>query len=161
MHKNPVICITVLACFLLLFRTMPEKRQFVRHPSSIPIEIRLIEGSRQSVCISDVSMGGLAFAFHWRLAIGVMLEVRVPGLADQIVFSGRVVRCGRMGREWMVGISFEDKQDAFRMRMVQQICHIEEYRKRVLAQEGREISSEVAGAEWIACYAAHFPQIGL
>lgn len=86
---------------LVFFQLMPEKRQFVRHPSSIPIEVRLVEGARKSASISDVSLGGLSFAFHWPVALGVKLEVRVPRLAEHITLSGRVMRCEPAGREWI------------------------------------------------------------
>jgi hypothetical protein len=60
---------------------------------------------------------------------------------------------------YVTGVSFYSKNDAFRMRMLEQICHIEVYRKAVLANEGRELTSEEAAAEWIACYAASFPDL--
>jgi hypothetical protein len=41
--------------------------------------------------------------------------------------------------------------------MVDQLCHIEAYRKRVLAEQGRKLSSEAAAWEWVARYAAGFP----
>jgi len=140
---------------------MSEKRQFVRHPSSIPIEVRLLTGDRESVCVSDVSLSGLAFTFHWPIAIGVMVEVQVPRLTEHIGIAGRVVRCSGKGMEWMIGIVFEDRREVFRMRMVQQICHIEDYRKKVMEIEGRSISSDAAAAEWIAMSAASFPHCGL
>jgi len=140
---------------------MLEKRQFVRHPSSIPIEVRLLAGNRESVCVTDISSGGLAFAFHWPIAIGVKVEVRVPRLAEHIGITGRVIRCSGKGTEWLIGIVFEDIGEVFRMRMVQQICQIEDYRSRVRDIDGRDISSEEAATEWIARYAAHFPRLGL
>jgi len=140
---------------------MSEKRQFVRHPSSIPVEVRLLAGASESVCISDISMGGLAFAFHWPIAKGVRVQVSVPSVAEHICFSGRVVRCEGKGGNWLIGMAFEHEQDVFLMRMVQQICHIEEYRTSVLEKEGRSLSSNEAAAEWIDCHAAHFPRCGM
>ena len=51
-------------------------------------------------------------------------------------------------------------QDAFLARMVEQICHIEDYRQSVCRVEGRRLSAEEAAVEWIAQYAAQFPDIG-
>ncbi|MCZ7563309.1 MAG: hypothetical protein M5U08_05410 [Burkholderiales bacterium] len=44
--------------------------------------------------------------------------------------------------------------------MVEQVCHIEEYRRAVARDEGRTLSTEEAAAEWIAEYAARFPDPG-
>jgi hypothetical protein len=41
--------------------------------------------------------------------------------------------------------------------MIEQICHIEHYRKEVKLVEGRELSSEEAADEWITRYAGDFP----
>ncbi|MDX8392206.1 MAG: PilZ domain-containing protein [Mariprofundaceae bacterium] len=138
-----------------------EKREFVRHPSSIPIDVRLLDGERGEVHMSDISLGGLAFAYHWPIALGVQVAVCVPSLASHIELSGRVVRCCGKISQWMVGVVFEEKEDVFRMRMVQQICHVEAYRQEVMTLENRSISSNEAADEWIATNAAHFPRCGL
>jgi hypothetical protein len=41
--------------------------------------------------------------------------------------------------------------------MVEQLCHIEAYRRRVLQDEGRRLTDEEAAMEWIANYADRFP----
>jgi len=153
--------ITAMARILRIRPAMSEKRQFVRHPSSIPVEVHLLAGTHKRVCVNDISLGGLAFPFHWPIAEGVRIEVRVPRLADSLALTGRVARCERRGREWLIGVSFEDREEVFRMRMVQQICHVEDYRARVMEDEGRDISSDEAAQEWIARHASHFPRCGL
>ena len=45
----------------------------------------------------------------------------------------------------------------FRARMVEQVCHIEQYRHEILKNEGRKLSSEAAALEWIQKYAPLFP----
>jgi len=138
-----------------------EKREFVRHPSSIPISVRLLNGKQGEVHLADISLGGLAFTYHWPIAVGVQIAVCVPSLADHIELSGRVVRCRGESPQWMIGVAFAEKEEVFRMRMVQQICHVEAYRQQVLEVENREISSDEAASEWIARNAAHFPRCGL
>ena len=58
-----------------------------------------------------------------------------------------------------MGVSFVDPDDAFRTRMVEQICHIEHYKKEILEKEGRELTGEEAALEWIKRYAGRFPSI--
>jgi len=43
------------------------------------------------------------------------------------------------------------------MRMIEQACHIEHYRK-VWSEKGRQLSAEEAAKEWIEQYAAAFPK---
>jgi hypothetical protein len=57
---------------------------------------------------------------------------------------------------WQVGIEFLDQDDLFRLRMVEQICHIEQYRTTT-ASLGRTLSSHEAAIEWIEQYAEAFP----
>ena len=56
-----------------------------------------------------------------------------------------------------LGVEFLDRRDAFRARMVEQVCHIENYRKTVYHTEGRVLAGKEAALEWIGKYAAHFP----
>jgi hypothetical protein len=39
--------------------------------------------------------------------------------------------------------------------MVEQVCHIEHYRKEVMVCEGRQLTSEDAAKEWVAKYASN------
>jgi hypothetical protein len=58
------------------------------------------------------------------------------------------------------GIQFVETRDLFKVRMIEQICYIENYKQRVLAQEGRVLSSADAAFEWIGKYASAFPDPG-
>ena len=43
--------------------------------------------------------------------------------------------------------------------MIEQICHIEHYRKEVERLEGRALSAHEAAGEWISKYAGDFPAL--
>jgi hypothetical protein len=55
-------------------------------------------------------------------------------------------------------VQFIDADEAYRTRMVEQVSHIEEYRRSVERLEGRELSAEEAAFEWIHRFAAHFAE---
>jgi len=55
-----------------------------------------------------------------------------------------------------VGVEFLDQDILFRLRMVEQICHIEQYRRTVRESQGRVLSSQEAAIEWIERYAEAF-----
>jgi len=44
--------------------------------------------------------------------------------------------------------------------MVEQVCSIESYQKKIYETEGRRLTTEQAAMEWIAKYAAQFPDLG-
>ena len=104
-------------------------------------------------------MGGLSFHSKNKLEAGAQISIRIPLLRETVQVSGQVVWCKKQGDAYEVGVTFRDKQEAFRTRMVEQICHIEEYRSEVLEQEHRQLTSEQAAIEWIKKYAASFPEL--
>ena len=133
-------------------------RQFIRHPTAIPIEVgnapHLAGAAPQVV---NVSHGGLAFQSDVELAPGLIVEVRIPSMFPMFTTLGRVVWCKSCEPSYQLGVAFLDQDDAFRTRMVEQICHIENYRNDVSVAEGRQLSVEEAAAEWIDRFAAQFP----
>jgi len=62
-----------------------------------------------------------------------------------------------MQNTFEIGIQFLDENDSFRVRMVEQICHIEQYKQEVFDKDGRQLSGEQAAVEWIQKYATDFP----
>ena len=132
----------------------------MRHPSDMPIECRLsgdLPPLQERLC--NVSEGGLRFLSHVQLEPGYPVSLRIP-VADQEFTADAVVAwCRRSGEGFEVGVRFGDVEDQFCMRMVQQLCHIEAYRREVEREEGRHLSSEQAAREWVDLFAADFPSM--
>ena len=91
---------------------------------------------------------------------GGVVEVRIPSVRPPFAARARVVWCRPGAHGFELGVAFLDAADAFRARMVEQVCHIEAYRQAVYRQEGRDLSGREAAAEWIAKHAADFADIG-
>ena len=70
-----------------------------------------------------------------------------------------MVWCLRKGEDYDVGLCLLDRNDAFNVRMVEQVCYIEHYRNEVLKADGRQLNAEEAAAEWISAYSSGFPSI--
>ena len=109
--------------------------------------------------ITNVSLGGLAFVSPKPFEVLERVQICIPFLEKDNTLVGNVVWCERSGSVWEIGIEFEKSRDAFRLRMIEQICHIEHYRKEVRQQEGRELTTQEAASEWIAKYASDFPAL--
>jgi hypothetical protein len=134
-------------------------RQFIRHPSDVPIEIQSAPDDgyiRRSV--KNVSFGGLAFSSDAAIEPETIIALRFPYLKPAFeVPAARVAWCQNEGGQYTVGGQFLDSEEAFRVRLVEQICHIENYRREVAQGEGRELTSEEAALEWISRFASSFP----
>jgi len=105
--------------------------------------------------MSDVGVGGIAFFTNVAFDNGVVLKITVPHVDPP--FEAECIVCWRRlsGENFEVGVKFLDAESRFRVRMVEQVCHIEDYRRREL-QAGRVLSNEESALEWIGKYAADF-----
>ncbi|MBB5016987.1 hypothetical protein HNQ59_000249 [Chitinivorax tropicus] len=136
-------------------------RQFIRHPSSIPIEVHHSEATQQQAANAvNVSLGGLSFVSATAANQGDLIRVRIPGTRPPFETSAQVVWCRGDPPGFELGVTFLDEEDAFRVRMVEQVCQIEQYLQYVKQHEGRELSPEQAAREWIDKFAADFPNGG-
>lgn len=138
---------------------MRSMRKFIRHPLDVPIEIRCApDGSYILECTQDVSFGGLAFLSDAAIEPGGIIKLRIPYFMPvSDVTTARVTWCKHTGSKYAVGVEFLDSAEAFRVRMIEQVCHIESYRREVEQREGRQLTDEEAAAEWISQYASSFP----
>jgi len=86
------------------------------------------------------------------------LNVVFPLIDASEKLEAKVAWCAPRGDGFELGLAFTEADEAFRGRMCEQICHIEQYRLDVRAQEGRELSAEAAVTGWIEKFAAEFPR---
>ena len=132
-------------------------RNYMRHPSDIPIKIKMTHDKAQNRRMQNVRYGGLAFDSSQPIAHGTIIRIHIDNVQPQFEAEGVVRRCSQEGDHYVVGIEFTHKNDVFVARMVEQVCHIEHYKKQVKEQEGRELTTQQAASEWIAKFAADFP----
>jgi hypothetical protein len=130
----------------------------VRHPSEFPVELRVPE-STEPRCerLRDLSTGGLCCRSRVAFHEGEQVRIRIPIGDPGFEALGRVAWCRPDGDDYRIGIEFVAQTEAFRARMVEQVCHIERYHRQLVA-EGRSVTEEEAAIEWISMYAAHFPR---
>lgn len=136
-------------------------RQYIRHPSSMPIEFFVSNTIRHAhhhhEKLTDVSTGGLSFYSADKIDPGNMVHVKINVKPPPFDADGTVIWCKKTDDGYRIGLRFSDEDVAYSLRMIEQVCHIEHYRGEVLRNEGRKLSSEEAATEWIKKYAASFP----
>ena len=136
-------------------------RSYIRHPSGMPISIRPDEKDEMdggsSEKMNNISYGGLSFTSQAPLIPGAMVSLSVSIPHGEVESRGRVSWCRERVDGYEIGVEFLDAGDFYTVRMVEQVCHIENYRGEELKQKGRSLSCAQAAEEWIDKYAADFP----
>lgn len=137
------------------------KREYIRHPIDIPIHVAP-QGRQEGVGVrlNNVSVGGLAFRTKYFIESGHLITILIDAVKPVFEVQALVQWCHQAENDYEIGVKFADSEDAFRMRMVEQVCHIEHYRQQVWREEKRHLSGELAAAEWIQKYAHQFPDLG-
>ena len=137
-----------------------RSRQFIRHPSEIPIEFTIDEVIRQKRrFLKNVSQGGLCFMSDESITVGSGIEINISLSQPPFEASGTVAWCNPTDEgRYEIGVEFSDESIHFTLRLVEQLCHIQQYKQDVRRTEGRELNDEEAAAEWISKYAGQFPQ---
>lgn len=135
-------------------------RQFIRHPTGMPIQFAVSgDVPPQREHLRNVSKGGLCFCTRMALEPGYQIHLKIP-VVDQLFEAEAVVTwCSDADCGFEIGVRFIDSDDVFSLRMVEQLCYIEEYRQAVEREQGRTLSSEEAASEWIDLFASSFPRI--
>lgn len=133
------------------------RRRFIRHTVDVPLEIRSVDDGPRRASVRNVSHGGISFLSAEEIALGTVVEIRIPGVDPPFAARAKVVWSAPEGSGYCLGVAFLDADDAFRARMVEQVCAIERYRRETREREGRHLSPEAAAEEWVAKYAHVFP----
>ncbi|MDH5356128.1 MAG: PilZ domain-containing protein [Gammaproteobacteria bacterium] len=136
-------------------------RKHIRQITGIPIQVKVDFSSPNfddvnEDTITNVSLGGLSFIADDRLDIEESIKVRFPILDKETVLTGKVIWCEKSQRGYEVGLEFDDEDEIQRLKMIDQISDIENYRTRKEAIEGIPVSSEQAAREWVKQYAGEF-----
>ena len=131
-------------------------RNYIRHPTSIPIHVSSGTQTSADVVVNNLSAGGLSFVTNIPVKVGSVVDLMIPCVNPDYQGEGVIVwRRSQSASEFEVGVRFASDDEYFRVRMVEQVCQIEEYRQQ-LAEVGRKLSVEEAAHEWIKRFAADF-----
>lgn len=133
-------------------------RVYIRHPSEIPIEYSISDTvAPKKKPLNNISTGGLCFRSDNSITGGTEVMIHIPLIKPAFTVKGVVVWCHEKDGNYDVGVKFMDSASEFRVRNIEQVCYIEQYRKEELQKKGRRISAEEAAMEWVAKYAKDFP----
>ncbi len=138
--------------------TTMGRRLFIRHPHGQPVDCRPAVGvGDQRDAHEHPTVGGIYVESERRFKPDTALIVTLSPRGERHEFLVRVAGSRLEGDIIYIALYLEDEADRFRVRIVEQLCYIEDYRQEVFREEGRELSAERAALEWISKYAARFP----
>jgi Tfp pilus assembly protein PilZ len=116
---------------LKLFEKTQEKRKYPRHPVEISIDYRILgENSGKTDFTRNISYGGLCFQTKSEVAPGTLLTLRFPTINPNFEVAGKVAWCSAKTGRIEVGVQFLDENDAYRARMIEEICHLKELQNK-------------------------------
>lgn len=131
-------------------------RQYIRHPADIPITVECQKIAKPRK-MRDIGYGGLSFTSQERLEKGTEVSISIDMVSPPCNVVGHVIWCKPFKDQFELGVAFDNEEDAFKTRMVEQICYIQQYKRDVLESEGRELTDQEAALEWVKYFAHTFP----
>ncbi|MFH1198726.1 MAG: PilZ domain-containing protein [Candidatus Omnitrophota bacterium] len=144
-----------------------ERRKFIRHPLTMPLKYQVLKtssGLRQKEKPSetiDISQGGLMFSARRPVKIDSKIIVKMPFEDKVFNVPARVAHCNRNPetRLYEIGVCFYRLKEAFKVKLIEQIYLISEYRDLRSLELGKAISLEEASCEWIKRYSRRFKRL--
>ena len=145
-------------------------RHFIRHPLCLPLTYKVIdppvpegrevkeETGSETI---NVSMEGLLFPAKDSLMKGSRLLIKMP-FEDKVMHIQAVVIRSIKNPEtkfYDVAVFFPASQDAFKVKMIEQLYLIAQYRDLLSLEEGTYVSLEEASRKWIKRYSELFGKI--
>ena len=150
-------------------KTIPvdERRRFIRHSLCFPLSYKVVEkGGHAETKESrtntiNIGMGGLLFAAKRPVCEGSTIVVKMPFENKVFNIRAKVVHCDKNEETNLnnIGVRFYRVNDAFKVKLIEQIYLISEYRDLKSMQLGRQVSLEEASREWIKRYSERFKRM--
>ncbi len=149
--------------------TAIAERAYIRHPTDVSIDVSAYSRKEQlNLQLNNVSVGGLSFTSDQKFHKDTVVKLKISEVKPVFKVNAIVRWCREQSHDqekiehkeqqrYELGVEFLDTDDAFKVRMVEQVCHIGEYRKKLQKKEGKRVSWNRASEEWIQKNASSFP----
>lgn len=144
-----------------------ERRRFLRHSMCFPLSFRIgREGEgkiikEEASLTKDVSWGGLLFSAKRRVEKGALIIITMPVQDKIFKVKAKVARCviNPDAKLYDIGVYFQRFSEAFKVKLIEQMYLISEYRELRSVELGRALSMQEASQEWIKRYSERFRRI--
>jgi len=135
---------------------------FIKHPDDQPISLKCLKQPANNFNPQRYRIsGGVRISVKESVEPGTVIEIETRIQDRMVSFQGRVIWIKESSNQTkQLGLVFDNVEEAYRARMIEQLCHIEHYLRRQNA-EGRTLNARHAANEWINQFSPQFPQIGV
>ena len=159
-------------------KTLPidEKRRFIRHRMCFPLNYRIVEesartkdertsaeksGKKARSTSINVSMGGILFSARRPVKAGSVILIEMPFQDKIFNLRAMVAHCDKNDETklYNIGAAFQKLSAAYKVKLVEQLCLISEFRDIRSIELGKQISLEKASKEWIRRYSDRFRRL--
>ncbi len=133
--------------------------KFVAHPEEIPLHIEEVENLDTSDELLEVNgFVGISYLTPTPYQLGQSIRLKLADIDPQFNVIGYIFQCEKEQHGYRIFIAFPNKEDCYYVRMIEQLSHIEHYRRQARLQ-GRQLNFNEAATEWIQMFAASFPEL--
>ena len=144
-----------------------ERRRFIRHPLCFPLSYNIVVKSSKKkeketkTRTINISMGGLLFLTKKPVETDATIVIKMPFQDKIFNVKAKVIHCDKSEETklYNVGVSFYRLSDAFKVKLIEQLYLISEFRDLWSVQLGREVTLEEASREWIKRYSKRFKRL--
>lgn len=138
----------------------PDLEGCIHHAAHFPLECRsLSRAEYHNVIDQGTGTVGLSFFSDNKLDVGSYVEILIPTPKKAARFVCKVICLRAVDERYQIGLWFLSHSDSHKIRMVEQVCHIELYVNERRFQEGPFLSKEKLTQEWVERFAAQFPSM--
>jgi c-di-GMP-binding flagellar brake protein YcgR len=144
-----------------------EKRRFLRHPMCFPLIFSVVKSplnkrsKPEKTETKNISRGGLLFSSRIEVSEGAVILIKIPFQTKIFKVKASVVHCQKNSDTGLydIGVKFSRSREAFKVKLIEQMYLISEYRDLQSMQSGRQLSLQEASQEWIKKYSERFSRL--
>ncbi len=138
-----------------------EKRKYIRHPLSYPLRTKVLTEKSGNPLVKssaeNIGAGGLLFRSSVAMNRDAEVEINLSIEGRKYLLDGTVVRCDPVENgNYNVAVSFNRQDEALKVRMMEQIVRIEEFKERLEHRCKKKLNFAWVAKLWIKRYSKGF-----
>jgi hypothetical protein len=140
-----------------------EKRKYIRHPLSYPLQMRVLKEQRGHTLVKsrseNIGGGGLLFQSGVEIKEGIEVEITLSIEGRDFLLDGTIVRSEPIGNgDYNVAVSFHKPDEVLKARMMEQVVRIEEFKQRLERRCHKRLDFDWVANQWIKRYSKFFAE---
>ncbi len=143
-----------------------KRRRYLRHSMCFPLSFSVVKNNFRRVSCrrgdtKNVGRGGFLFSARKEVKKGTLIKINIPFQSKLFKVKAQVVHCCKNDdvQLWDIGVKFIHPKESFKVKLIEQMYLISEYRDLLAIELGREVSLQEASLEWIKKYSERFSRL--